>query len=107
MHRDHLHPRLRRAAREGGGVLRAVVPAKPHLERHGHSHRAHHRLDQPDRMIRIPHQRRARQAAGHLFRREAHVDVDDPRAVTLGPGGGACHPVRLAPRDLDRRRGIV
>jgi hypothetical protein len=58
-----------------------VVPTEPRLQRHGHVDRRHHRLDQPERMVEVAHQRRAREPAHHLLGRAAHVDVDDPRAL--------------------------
>ena len=76
--------------------------------------RAHHRLDQPQRMIEVAHQRRARQPARDLLRRAAHVDVDDPRALPRAPAArprpsapasrpASCTAVRASPRPSSAR----
>ena len=52
-------------------------------------------------VIEIAHQRRARELAGHLARRAAHVDVDDVGAEPLGDARAFRHPVRLRGRRVE------
>jgi len=81
-----------------------MIPAQPGLERHRHIHRAHHRLDQPQRMIRVAHQRRPRRAVSagtcHLLGGTSHVDIDELCAATCDHARGLGDPVRIAAGQL-------
>ena len=97
MHRNQLHAGGLRAARQFRRVERAIVPAEPHLQRHRHFHRRYRRLDQPQGVVEIAHQRRAGLAAGHVARRTAHVDIDDVGAGGFGDPRALRHPVVSQP----------
>jgi hypothetical protein len=101
---DKPHARSLRAPRQLGGVMRAVVPTKPHLQRHRHAHHAHHGIDQGQRMIEIAHQRRAGSAVDHVLGRAPHIDVDDVGAETLGDARAFGHPARFAAGELHHVR---
>ena len=100
MHGQHPHARIRGPMGQVGRVQAIAVPAQPHLQRDRHRDRAHHGVDQAQRMVQVAHQRRPRQPARDLLGRAAHVDVDDPRAHALHDPGGFRHRARLAPGDL-------
>ena len=104
MHRNHLHARGLRAARQFRRVERALVPAEPHLQRHRHFHRRYRRLDQPQRVVEIAHQRRTGLAAGHVARGTAHIDIDDFGAGGFGDPRAFRHPDGLAARELNDMR---
>ncbi len=104
MHSDELHAGGFRAARQLRRVFGLVVPAEPHLQCHRHLDCGDRRLDQPDRMIEIAHQRRARLAAGDMACRAAHVDVDDIGAGRLRHAGTLGHPMCLAAGELHHMR---
>jgi hypothetical protein len=108
VHGDKLHPGLFSAARQLGGVVRSVVPAKPHLQRHRNARRLHHCVDQRERVVEIAHQRGAGRAVGHVLRRATHIDVDDGRAGAFRNARALRHPVRLAAGKLnDMQSGTV
>ena len=107
MHRNHLHAGGFGAARQLRRIERTIVPAEPHLQCHRHFHRSDRRLDQPQGMVEIAHQRRTGLAAGHVARGTAHVDVDDVGAGGLGDPRALRHPVRLAARELNHVRTDV
>jgi hypothetical protein len=96
VHGNHLHAGLFCAACQLGRVERAIVPAKPHLQRHWNFHRRDRGFDQGERMIEIAHQCRAGLAAGDMARRTAHVDVDDVGAGGFRNARALRHPMRLA-----------
>ena len=104
VHRNHLHARGLRAARQFRRVERAIVPAEPHLQRHRHLHRRYRRLDQSQRVIEIAHQRRTGLAARHMARRTAHIDIDDFGAGGFGDPRAFRHPSGLAARELNDMR---
>ena len=56
-------------------------------------------------VIEIAHQRAARELAGHLARRAAHVDVDDVGAHPLDDARAFRHPVGFAADELNDERG--
>jgi hypothetical protein len=55
-------------------------------------------------MIEIAHERAARQLAGDLTGRAAHIDVDQIGAQARGDAGALLHPMRLAAGKLDSER---
>jgi hypothetical protein len=105
MHGDHLHAGILRAARERGGVDRAVVPAEPHLERHRDCNGPDGGVDQRQGMVEVAHERRAGLSPGHMPGRATHVDVDDVGAAGFRDAGALAHPMRRAPRQLYDVRG--
>ena len=102
VHDDHAHPCGLGAAREIGGIQAIVVPAKTHFERDRQRDRLCDRLDQAQCQIGIAHQGGTGQPARDLFRRAAHVDVDDARAHPFDLTRGLAHDRGIAPGKLDR-----
>ena len=101
MHGYHLHAGLLGATRQLRRIQAVMIPTQTHLQRHRNRDRLYRRLDQRQRMIKITHQRRTAQAAGHLPGRTAHIDVDDVRARLFGQPRADIHPVRFTPGKLD------
>src|SRR6056297_3521013 len=101
--RDHRDPGRLGPPRELWRVDQGVVPPQPGLQRHRNGDRGHDRLDQGQRVVEVPEERRARIAAHHLLRRAAHVDVDDARTLRLDHPRRLGLPPRLAPGELHRR----
>ena len=60
----------------------------------------HDRVDQGQRMIEVAHQRRAGRTVGHVFRRTAHIDVDDVGAGAFRDTRALAHPIGFAAGDL-------
>ena len=101
----HPRPRLFGPARKFGRVQRRLVPAKPHLDGHGNRHRLDHRGNETLGVIKIAHQRRARQSARYPPRRATHVDVDERGACANDPSRGLRQSPRFAADKLDRMGG--
>ena len=80
---DHLRAGIDGAPRDLGGVEAVVVPAEPHLDRHRQRRCRDHRLDQRQRLVGHPHQRRAGIAVGDALGRAAEIDVDDVGAGVM------------------------
>ena len=57
MNGDHGDTGSLRPAGEFGGIEQGIIPAQPGFQRNRHVNRAHHRIDQGQRMIQIAHQR--------------------------------------------------
>ena len=92
------------AAGEFRRVDGGVIPAEPHLDRHGHAGGRDARLDQPAGVVEIAHQRRARIAADDPLGRATHVDVDDPRPRGLGDAHALGHGAGIAAGELHHMR---
>ncbi len=86
---------------EIGRVLRGVVPAQPHLQRHRPRRRVHRCGDQAFGQVHVAHQRRAGEPAGHFLGRAAHVDVDEVGAGGLRHPRAPRHPFGAAADELD------
>ena len=104
---NELHALGLGAARQLGRVSCLVVPAEPHLQRHGYADGAYDGTDQGLRVVEIAHQRRARKLAGHFPCRAAHVDVDEVGALGFGDARAFRHPFLFAAGKLDDERGEV
>ncbi len=100
MHGDELYAGSLRPPRQLRRVDGTVVPAEPHLQRHGHVDRGDGGVDQGDGMIEVAHQRRAGFAIGDVPRRASHVDVDDLGALPGSDPGALRHPMGFAAGEL-------
>ena len=117
MHGDELHARRLRPPRQFRRIDGAIVPAEPHFQGYGNVDRGNGRVDQRDRMVEVPHQRRAGLAIGDMLGGAPHIDVDDLGALrgrnasALGhpPGFAACelHHMVADPRGFQPQPSIA
>ncbi len=101
VHRDQAYACLLGPACEFRGVDRTLVPAQPHLEGDGDADRGDRRLDQPQGMVEITHQRGSGLPTGDVPRRASHVDVDNLGARVDRDARALGHPVRFASCELN------